>query len=70
MHFAQRVFKTRIFTANVWLINYFATQLFGVFLKTNLFIGLKFSDKTYLSKPYHYSELIIEFLSRKLRHVC
>ena len=29
--------KTRIFTANVWLINYFATQLFGVFLKTNIF---------------------------------
>ena len=29
--------KTRIITANVWLINYFATQLFGVFLKTNIF---------------------------------
>ena len=29
--------KTRIFTANVWLINYFATQLFDVFLKINIF---------------------------------
>ena len=29
--------KTRIFTANIWLINYFATQLFCVFLKTNIF---------------------------------
>ena len=35
---ATRCLKTRIFTANVWLINYFATQLFCVFLKTNIFL--------------------------------
>ena len=42
--------KTRVFTADVWLINYFATQLFCVFLKTNIFLKtepkkLKFFDK-------------------------
>ena len=31
--------KTRIFTANVWLINYFATQLFCVFLKVNIVLN-------------------------------
>ena len=30
--------KTRIFTAIVWLIKYFATQLFCIFLKANMFL--------------------------------
>ena len=29
--------ETRIFTAIVWLIKYFATQLFCIFLKANMF---------------------------------
>ena len=29
--------NSRIFTANVWLINDFATQLFCIFLKANVF---------------------------------
>ena len=30
--------KTQIFTANVWLINDFASQLYRIFLKTNIFL--------------------------------
>ena len=37
MDLCDACLKTRIFTANVRLINYSATQLFGVFLKANIF---------------------------------
>ena len=37
MHATRVLIKTRIFTANVWLINDFATQLFCIFLKANIF---------------------------------
>ena len=57
-----RILKTRIFTANVWLINDFATQLYRIFLKTNIFLKterkklIRSEFKTYKS----FSNLVIK----------
>ena len=37
MDMCDACLKTRTFTANAWLINFFATQPLGVFLKANIF---------------------------------
>ena len=38
MDFVWSMFKNSNFTANVWLINGFATQLYRLFLKVNIFL--------------------------------
>ena len=55
MRFVWLVFKNSIFTANVWLINDFATQLFCIFLKANIF------SKTALTERKKLQILISKF---------